>query len=292
MALDEKPIYPRGYMILTLRCNLKCRMCNYMVPYLHDPWHPSLVELTDAFDKLLQIADYETFDFSGGEIFLRKDLAEFLRFVHRYIDNIKNSISIVTNCTIPLEDDLLDSILCFGNKIRVILDNYGDLSPHFQDIHDRLFAKGIRIDVHNYTGESQYCGGWTDRCFNPDINDTRNKDFECLGGASPHIPYLAGKVGFCAPSILLKMLYGIDYQESNFFNLNDEELTLEQKREKCGRILLQKQCAACKHHTPLNGEDKQRFSAAEQLTKEEIELIRKRKLEPDEIYAMTRKGIK
>ena len=289
--IAKKPLYPRIYMLLTCRCNLRCRMCSYMIAYINDPWHPSTEEIKKTLDRVFEIGDYKIFDFSGGEIFVRDDLAEILRYAYRYNEQVKEYWCIVTNCGFPLSTEMVNIIRTYGRKLKIKLDNYGVHSPYFASIKEELTEVGAWVEEHNYTGDKseQYYGGWLMR----DISYTPKRTLEeaeilhtqCQGaGTDNKMTIVDGRICYCSTVAIINYVYGLEFEECSF-QLFDPNLSIEQIRMKCddmweGRIPHH----VCRYHEKLNANVRDRISAAEQLTQTEIGIIINKNISHEMIY--------
>lgn len=53
---------------ITLKCNLRCKLCGANSPYYASPYHPSIDDLFDQLDALFRLVSYiDKFDIGGGE---------------------------------------------------------------------------------------------------------------------------------------------------------------------------------------------------------------------------------
>ena len=124
-------IHERGRLLLnvvqlslTERCTLKCKKC------AHGCANVPMNAVDMSFDKvclsiesLFSIADYvNEFYLIGGEPFLYNELAKTIAFVgNKYRDRI-NILSITTNATIPLSEDILRE--CVKYRVTLHISNY------------------------------------------------------------------------------------------------------------------------------------------------------------------------
>lgn len=146
---------------VTLRCNLRCRLCAERAPYYKIPYHPSLSELTAQIDTLFQTADgIELFDLTGGEPLLRQDLPLFIRYLReRYGARIKK-LRLTTNGTLVPGGPLLESLRDWGERAHVIVDRYR-VSTKAEEAAHRLREAGIPFEVREYS-DNPHCDGWVD----------------------------------------------------------------------------------------------------------------------------------
>ena len=96
---------------VTLRCNLRCKLCAERAPYYKDPYHPDLLGLTAQIDALFRTADgIDLFDLTGGEPLLRTDLHRLVQYLReRYGQRIER-LRLTTNGTLLPGEPLLESL--------------------------------------------------------------------------------------------------------------------------------------------------------------------------------------
>jgi len=294
----SKPCYPRVYYTFTFRCNLHCRKCVNLSSYQSPPWNASTEEVKQVLDRLFEIADFDIFDFCGGELFLRKDLAEIMRYAHRYDGQVHDFWCIVTNCGFPFSDEMLDIVKQYGRKLKIKLDDYGTLSPHFQDNYDALTGIGAWTEVHTYHGDNQYFGGWIDRALSPvplwTPEDGEKMWKRCQGSRQSKIDVVGDLVSYCTAESLLRSTYGVtDIAPTGSFSLFDTSLTIEDMRLRIEKIL---SCdivhSPCRYHSePFSDSVTDRIPAAQQMTREEIRTIHSGTATNEELYKiLTKKG--
>ena len=295
---NTKPIFPRVYYTFTFRCNLHCRKCVNLSSYQQPPWHASTEEVKRVIDKLFEIADFDIFDFCGGEVFMRKDLAEVLRYVHQYDGQVHDFWCLVTNCGFPFSAEMLDVVKLYGKKLKIKLDDYGEFSPHFQDAYDALTAIGAWVEVHTYHGDNQYYGGWIDRALSPTPLWSAESGEEmwkrCQGSRQSKIDVVGDLVSYCTVESLLTSTYGVrDFAPPGSFSLFDPALSIDDMRAKIEKIL---SCcidhSPCRYHNePFSDSVTDRIPAAQQLTREEVDVIRSGTASNEEIYAILTKKV-
>lgn len=159
---EPRPKFPHIVNMVTLACNLRCELCILSVPYYEKPFHPSLDFINSVTDRAFAIADYEIFEFNGGETLLRGDLAEIWRHALNYIDHA-DVFKVITNGSLLPEKSLLDVWKDFGKKFYVIIDYYGPkLSPNAEKLSAMLNGAGISHELRDMYTEGRYFGGWVD----------------------------------------------------------------------------------------------------------------------------------
>lgn len=276
----EKPTFVRATNVVTLRCNLNCKLCVISSPYYRSPWHPSLDYVNKVTDKLFEIANYIIYDLTGGEPLIRTDLPQILDHMLQYKDCVSNRFGFQTNGSLPISDDLLYVTKQFGQKFKIIMDDYGNgLSKFAEENYHLLKSNGVPVELrHQYQG-NEYCDGWVDYIEDGKISRSPQNAQELFSKcAQPQI------MGFCANAVegqvvpcpvmySLKKRFNIHPKEHEYIDLFDENESLEEKRAKWKNFYELTMLDACKY---CNGicNDSQRFVPAVQLTKEELRNIR------------------
>lgn len=149
-------------LVVTFRCNLKCKLCAVSAPYYAVPPHYSYESLTKSIDRYFEAVDYvDKFTINGGEPLLHPQLPEIMEFMINYIDKI-GTLEIITNGAVEPNTQLLRS-LSLSDKIDILVDNYGpDLSIKVPQIVKAFNTDGIKHRVRKYYGEDAHLGGWVD----------------------------------------------------------------------------------------------------------------------------------
>lgn len=146
---------------VTLRCNLRCRLCAEQAPYYETPYHPTLTDLSAQIDALFHTADgIGLFDLTGGEPLLRTDLHQLIRYLHGQYGQRIEKLRLTTNGTLIPGEPLLESLRGWGDRVYVIVDRYR-MSAKAQEAAQRLRGAGIPFEVREYT-DNPHCDGWVD----------------------------------------------------------------------------------------------------------------------------------
>ena len=255
---------------ITLRCNLKCKLCGAHSPYYANPYHPTLEELYRQLDSLFQVISHiDKFDIGGGEPLLRVDLAAIMAYLHtKYRKNI-GQVRIITNSTVfPIDDKMNGYAFSveakkWGDDLFMILDRYSVASSKCDQISDYLKGIGIKHEIRDYASDL-HCGGWVDfgdLSLKHDDQEAKQLFDKC---AVPRqgffISVVDGKLFPCGRArILFEKGHGKD-----FVDLCEEGVSVEMKRKKVLQLLGSDRLATCKY---CNGmcNDSKRFLPAEQL---------------------------
>lgn len=148
-------------LIITTRCNLKCNMCCEYIPE-HKPFPDmTLDEEKRILDALFKIYNrIETLHLTGGgEPLLHKQLTEMISLAMQYQDRF-DRLMIFTNCTIPLTQELTDTLIKYKEKIFIQLSLYGVKHEAEKNFVQLIESANIPHRVRKYYGEDQAFGGW------------------------------------------------------------------------------------------------------------------------------------
>ena len=149
-------------LVITMRCNLKCKLCAVSVPYYEHPEHYSLEMLQHTVDRYFMAVDtVEKFTINGGEPFTHPQLPELMDYLLQYQDRI-GMLEILTNGSLAPSQSLID-VLAKSNKTNVLIDDYGpQLSKKVSDAIAAFEQHGVAYRHRTYHGSDAHCGGWVD----------------------------------------------------------------------------------------------------------------------------------
>lgn len=146
---------------VTLRCNLRCKLCAERAPYYKTPYHPALADLTLQIDALFQTVDsIGMFDLTGGEPLLRPDLHHLIQYLYEQYGQRIEKLRLTTNGTLIPGEPLLESLKNWGNNAYVIVDHY-HVSTRAEEAAERLRSAQIPFEIRDYSGDL-HCDGWVD----------------------------------------------------------------------------------------------------------------------------------
>lgn len=281
---DNRLVFKRVGINISLICNLKCKLCTTFSPYNTDTKFPAVDELNEYMDRLFRIADYaEHFSISGGEPLLYKQLPEFIENLLRYSEKI-GRIEIVTNGTIIPNEQLLNVVKKFDGKFyRFLVDNYGkDLSTKIPEINNVLSKSGLPFIIRNNNAEDAYCGGWFDlgslekKIHSPEESEEVFSKCAQVQKINLCFGITKGILSPCQP-VYQRLYLGQKVDPNDYIDLMDDSLSIEEQRKKVENIYHTKCFETCSY---CNGwcEGDQRFVPAIQLTDDEIRAIKQLKI--------------
>ncbi|MDR1299391.1 MAG: radical SAM protein, partial [Oscillospiraceae bacterium] len=150
-------------LIITTRCNLRCKLCCEYVPQNKPFPDMTLTEERAILDALFMVVDrVETLHLTGGgEPFLHPQLAQMIDCALEYAEKF-GRLMLFTNSTIPIKPEVLDAITRSKEKIIVQLSQYGIKPERERAAAQLLIDNGAKCKTEKYYGEEQSFGGWVD----------------------------------------------------------------------------------------------------------------------------------
>ena len=149
---------PRLDILLTEKCTLKCTHCNMFMPHYHRPLTKSLENLIDDIDIFFNCVDEIThIQIVGGEPLLNKNLYKFLDYLGQNYRQRIDNITITTNGTIRISEQLKNSVL--KNDVYLSVSNYTNDLPHLNKKLERFFKD---MNEFGITYENKYKNEWVD----------------------------------------------------------------------------------------------------------------------------------
>lgn len=278
--MEYLEMYQTGIAI-TMACNLKCRLCSNYAPYYPHPSYHSLDYLKEMMRRYFTVVSHvRKLMFTGGEPLLHPALGSLIDDLCQYRDRI-DIFGVITNGVRLPSQDVLDAGKRFGEKFHFLIDDYGPaLSVKAKETAALLESQGIRYILRNYTPDNPHCGGWVDF---GDLSEKKCQTQEeaealyakCAYPQKLHFAFdlVDGAMYPCGPSRRCREL-GVAVEHSEYIDLFDDTLTVEEQREKIAGIYRKTSLAACAY---CNGmyEDSQRFQPGLQLTGDELARVRK-----------------
>lgn len=262
-------------ILVTLICNLNCKLCAVSAPYRKDNKFETVEELIGYVDKFFSVVDYaDEFAISGGEPLVFKELPEFLSELLKYSDHY-GKIEIHTNGVLLPSEKLLEQIKRYGDKFdRVLVDNYGaDLSVNAERVAEILKENDIPYSLRDYCSENAHCGGWVDfGDLSKELNSAEKSEMMYSSCNYPqklglcNIVY-RGNVFECCPQFRRYIDGTIEANE--YLNLFDETMSVEQLREKFCKLQNAKSFATCAYCRGFFDESP-RFKPAEQMPRSNL----------------------
>lgn len=256
-------------LAVTLRCDLKCKLCAVFAPYYEQPPHYSTDTLKRSIERYFDLVEYvDKFTISGGEALLRSDLPDIIDFLAKYLDHI-GMLEILTNGTIVPNERLLKS-LCVSPKVNILVNDYGpNLSTKVTEIINALESYQIAYRYREQNANFAHCGGWVDIS---DLSDKRSSDAQiearfkncAYPGAFRCFAIFGDKAYICGVYLRCKTLGIIPDAPGEYVDFSDA--STETKEEQIQKILhfFDKPYSACAYCNGFCSEN-ERFVPAEQI---------------------------
>ncbi len=240
---------------ITTKCTLKCELCQAFIPYLKEHKDTSLEQCCQILERYFALVDsVGTFSATGGEPFIHPQLALIMQEIFKYKEQITGNIDIVTNGTLAISDELLETLAKHKDKARVIISNYGpQLSRKFEELKNKLTQNDILFRVEEYFDEKNLkYGGWIDYRDHSLKHKTEEEIIEqashCFWRQGRYYEINFGELHPCARSFY-RMKEGIIKKDENqFISLIDSKNSIEEDREKLRKIdnlIYLNSCAYC-----------------------------------------------
>lgn len=260
-------------------CTLKCKLCIAGVPYYHDPKPTPVERVKEYIERYFRIVTrVKKFTISGGEPLLYKSMPEVLGFLYQYAPRI-GMLEILTSGTVIPDESLLAAAKPFGDQFRFMIDNYGEqISKKIPELDEILNQAGIQHMIRNYTEDDPHCGGWVDFGDLHQRKRTTQEEIEALYSKCTYPQKLKfaltihDGVMYPCPPVRKCSEWGIVSDYSEYIDLFDDTLTVEEQRRKIMAILNGKSLKACAYCNGMSDESP-RFMPAEQLSQEELQMI-------------------
>ena len=132
---------PYMEMFITTKCNLKCRHCSSLIPYLEKSVNITFEEFKRDIDALLEKIDrLYRLKLHGGEVFLNPDLCAMIKYADR--EKKIKSLRIATNGTIIPSKEIL-SVLA-DSKVKVQISDYPAFSDKADKLEEQFSKHGIK----------------------------------------------------------------------------------------------------------------------------------------------------
>lgn len=260
-------------LVILTRCNLNCKLCCEYVPQNKPFPDMTLDEERNILDAMFEAVDHITTLHltGGGEPFLHPYLAQMIDCAIDYSDKY-DKLMLFTNSTVPIKQELCDSIVRNKDKIIVQLSQYGINQEREQSVAKQLMDMGINCKIEKYYGDDQSFGGWID--FGKWEKYIRTpEELECIYQSCAIMRHMKGnwrtrdgKVHWCSRSQRGMDLGLIPDNPNDYVDLFGNS-TPEEKRAQFSKIANARFLSACDHCSGDDGttDSLKRFPAAEQI---------------------------
>lgn len=258
----------RMSIVPTFVCTLKCKLCSNHMPNFKNPPKATTEEMKSDIDRLFQLFDHiEWLQFVGGEIFTHRRLDEVFEYCKKYSAKFDRLI-IETNATLMPAEAELASLLSYGERLKVMISDYGELSKARDALVDILEKHNIEYVLKRYHGdtESQHFGGWIDNTACRDLLEpddyVARQAAQCAQVRLENMHVFRGKLHRCSNSLFLSELGILTPNRDDYVDLNDDK-SLDEKVAIIEKFYAypRKSCHYCAWKS---GDTARRYGAAEQ----------------------------
>lgn len=276
--MNEKLVLEKTGLTVSLKCNLRCKLCAAYSPYFSKEPTAYVGELMSYVKNFFKIVDHvELFSITGGEPLIYPHLSELFEELLAYSDRF-DLTEIYTNGTVVPDKKLLAVLKKYGKKFRRFVVDHYEVSTKIDEISDTLKANNIPFEIREYNSQNNHCGGWIDYgSLTEVIHNPKESEALFAKCAYPQ------KMGFCnvikhgllipCGPIYRRISLGQKVSSDDYVDLMDETVSVEMQRQKIVNINNAKVLETCAY---CNGiyDDSPRFMPAEQLTEEDFQKIK------------------
>jgi organic radical activating enzyme len=266
----ENLILSNTTLVVSLRCDLKCKLCAVHAPYYDISPHFTFDELRESINLYFGTVDFvDKFTLNGGEPFLHKDLPRIVDYLQAYSGQI-GLLEILTNGTIIPDANLLTS-LKNAVSMDVMVNDYGTKISKANEVCDSLAAAGIRYRYREQHDDVVHFGGWVDLTDLSRKNRTSGETAEIYSKCAYPGPFncfaiIGGKGYICGVYKRAEYLGIIPDNPDEYVDLSDKLESVEVRRAKIKNFKQRKYLSACAYCAGFC-EASPRFMPAEQLEK-------------------------
>jgi MoaA/NifB/PqqE/SkfB family radical SAM enzyme len=260
-----------GIQILN-KCSLNCKLCGtYTQEYKRFgiKYISSIDEIMREIDAIFTLYDFiDDITVTGGEPLLHKNLDKILFYLLKYQNQYSVS-RVFTNGTIIPGKNIIDMLKKFQAKLQIVVNHYGELSKHTEDIKNISIEYGFNVRINDYSKGNPYSGGWVD--FGPlseyraytdmdvikQFTNCHEANWKCL------IVY-KGQLHLCPASLHGSLFKHFKSKEDEFIDLFDNSVSFEKKRQ-IAAGLGKKVITACQYCNGFDIKNSRRVAPAEQV---------------------------
>lgn len=269
---EGKFVLRRAVLNITYRCNLRCKLCVTGGPRYKVAPHYSFNYLAETMHRFFKIVDYvEWYEISGGEPFIHPDLAELIDCAMSFKKQF-DKLLIITNGSLLPHLAVISAMQRHAADIIVFISDYGELSSNVKELTELLLSLNIDCKIKSYHGDNQYFGGWVDYGSWERRNDSPTDlaaKFKRCGASKMQGIFTthAGTMHWCvrsAKGLVVDKL--IPEEASDYIDLFDDALSVEQQRSKIVSLFIKPYISVCNYCDGDGDNAQRRYPAAKQLS--------------------------
>lgn len=268
--MTEAPHLHRISLFITKRCNLRCRHCAVFAPYDQKPRQLSAELVAKLLKTFFQMVDsVDIFTINGGEPLTHSELPRVLKNVFAWSDRVRDRFDILSNGSLDISPDALPLMAAQGQKLRMIIDDYGPLSPKVAGLRNSLAESGIPFSVNAFHADHPLYGGWIDFTDHRFRHRSRLEQERLTSECRVNIRNMLlieenGEIYRCSRSYWRNNLGLYPKPVGEAVNLLDESTSIEEKREQLLQLIALPTLSACAYCDGFT-DSRQRHQPAEQL---------------------------
>ena len=270
MTIESTHLLNTAFAI-TERCTLKCKLCIAFIPYHVNPRDLTLDEVSTILERYFSIvSSVDYFCLTGGEPLLHPNLLAIFKMLLRYSGQINKVMDITTNGTLDFKDEVIQFFKNHKERVRVIISDYGRLSPKAKILAEKLSSIGVEFRVEHYNGESPLYGGWID-CRDHSFKHFTQHDIDEQGKSCHYknkrgYPIRNGELHNCARSYWRMLKNIIPRNSEEYIDLLNTSESVDVQREKLRNLHKKFSVTSCAYCWGSNVK-RERHMPAEQLDK-------------------------
>ncbi|MBQ3513265.1 MAG: radical SAM protein [Lachnospiraceae bacterium] len=207
---------------LTQYCNLKCKECSIMSPYVKKPKHRGFESVCKDIDMFFAKVDYvQRFYLIGGEPLLYPYLEEVCDYVGSKYRNSIAHIIVYSNGLVPLKENLIQIMKKYNIEFQI-----SDYSKYLEKTEEKLSKFTSKLDENKIIYNRMIDLQWVDYGFRHPVTRTRtaecmesffdNCGIDCRGLEN-------GKFYYCFVAKMNEKVLGYEEQEGEYFDLSEDK---------------------------------------------------------------------
>lgn len=212
---------------LTQICNLRCKDCSILTPYIDKPKHRELEKVLKDIDVLFEVVDYvENLYLIGGEPLMYPYIYQVCEYIGKTYRHKMHNFAIATNGLILMHDDLIEMARKHNISFQV-----SDYSKFLTACKEKVGKFVAQLEASGVEYLRMVDMDWCDYGFHTKkelevgseelINFFNDCAIDCKGIED-------GQLYYCFPAMMVQKVLGEAYQDKGF---DLSQMNEERKRE-------------------------------------------------------------
>ena len=269
----KKYFYDKNYVLNFLvvitgqKCSLKCRNCSNFSPY-----HKKDIDFYNIDKKRIvkRVKNIKCLQLQGGDFFLHKDSEKILKYISN--NNKISECMVATNCLIIPKQEILDILK--SPKFLVRLSFYGTSNEtRVKDIENVLIKNSINYKFHHFANKNDawnYLGGIDTPKHTKE--ETESLYLNCKFKVC--LTLENGLISRCSRATVAHRVQNFKPKDSDFVNVRKRFFAINELKNYIQKQNLSEGVVTACYY--CNGTSGKSIPAGEQLTKEELQKIRRK----------------